>query len=129
MEHKKYLIDSNIIIAFFRKEELDYKKANDLLFSFDSFAITEHVLFEIATILLLKEGKEISKLFIQFLKSCEKINILKLTEKEFCQIINCYPYKNSKLSMTDFSLLLLAKKRDFELISFDKELMKAYQNF
>jgi predicted nucleic acid-binding protein len=129
MINKKILIDSNILIAFFRREDIHHKKAIELLSKLDGFYISEHVLFEIGTVLLLKEGATISKQFIDFLNNSENIQIINLFFDEFSQIVNSFPYQKTKLSMVDLSLLIIAKNRDLDLQSFDKELMNTYKNF
>ncbi|KKP37535.1 MAG: hypothetical protein UR28_C0029G0017 [Candidatus Peregrinibacteria bacterium GW2011_GWF2_33_10] len=129
MINKKVLLDSNILIAFFRREDVHHKKVIEFLSKLDGFCISEHVLFEIGTVLLLKEGAEISKQFIDFLNNSENIEIVNLLLDEFSQIVNNFPYQRTKLSMVDLSLLIVSKNRNFELFSFDKELMEVYKKF
>ncbi|OGJ52026.1 hypothetical protein A2335_04465 [Candidatus Peregrinibacteria bacterium RIFOXYB2_FULL_32_7] len=125
----KYILDSNILIAYFRKEELNFKKANIILSSLENFILTEHCLFEIGTILLLKEDKDIAQKALKFIVENEQISIFNLSDEEFNQTIDNFPYSNKKLSMVDLSLLIIAKNHNLELISFDEELMRAWKDF
>lgn len=125
--NSQYLIDSNILIAYFRKEELDFLKANQILESLGSFHISEHCLFEIGTVLLLKENRLVSQKALKFILNNQSVKIINLNDEEFNKLINQFPHPSKKLSMTDMSLLVLAKSRQLELVSFDEELMKVWK--
>ena len=122
-----FLLDSNIFIAYFRSNDFHKDKATNLIESLDSFFITDNVLFEVGTVLLLKEGPVIAEKATKFLSENNIITILKLNTQEFLDTVSNFPYQNSKLSFIDISLLILAKNRNLKLISFDEELMKAYE--
>ncbi len=117
-----FLIDSNILIAFFRNTDSCHKKAIDLVKSLNDFSISEYSLAEVSTILLLKESKEVARNAMQYMINNKNITIIRLDNEELMAICNHFPHNNIKLSFIDFVLLTLAKSRNLKLLSFDKDL-------
>jgi predicted nucleic acid-binding protein len=120
------IIDSNIFISLFRKHELLHDKAKKLFFDLNEIIITDEILGEVYTVILMKENYKVAREILYFLLNESKIKILSLSEKEKTDI-RCFLLKNNtKLSFVDVSLLIFSKSRNLELKTFDKDLVKAY---
>lgn len=119
-----HLLDSSVIIAFFRKRELDHKKARDILSSLDGFAVSDYVISEVATVLRIKEGVQIAGNAIGLLKWNTNVEVARLSEEEFEETIHSFLNEKKTISFTDASLIILAKKRGLKLVTFDEDLRK-----
>lgn len=122
---KDYLVDSNVIIAYFRKNEQKHDQAKELLLRIGSFFITEYVLSEVATVLRLKEAKATVSEAINILMWNENIKIIRLDTEEFECTANVFLNSKKKISFVDASLIVLSSKRKYELVTFDKDLVKS----
>lgn len=120
-----YLLDSNIIIAYFRTSELDHKAANDFIQKLDTFSICDYTLLEVATIMLLKESKSDVEKVMQFLQQNKDVAILRLSQMEMGEVLESFMKQNRKASFADVSLMILAKNRNLQLVTFDAELSKS----
>ena len=119
-----HILDSNIIIALFRREEKDHETASRFFSTLKEFAISDHVLFEIGTILKKKEGQETTKKAIEFLVFNKNSRLLRLSAKEI-EMSTQFFLSENKISFVDASLLVMAKERNLSLATFDKEMSKA----
>lgn len=122
---KDYLVDSNVIIAYFRRNEHKHDQAKELLLRIGSFFITEYVLSEVATVLRLKEAKATVSEAINMLMWNENIKIIRLDKEEFEGTANVFLSSKKKISFVDASLIVLSSKRKYELVTFDKDLVKS----
>lgn len=117
----KIILDSNIWIAYFDKNDSTHLAAIKVFESLNSkIFITHFLISEISTILQFKLWKDFSDLFLDWIKD-RNIEIIEL--EDFDILIDFYTKNDfKKLSFIDHSLLLLSK--DFEVITFDKDLNK-----
>lgn len=118
------LFDSNIFISYFRIEEIHHAQAKKFYEDSHEIIITDYVLSEIYTVLLLKETYHIAKEVLQWITKNPKIQVLRLSNEEIMGTVEFIQEKKSLLSFTDASLVFLARKRSFKLLSFDKAINK-----
>jgi len=116
------LLDSNILVAYFRLDEALHKKARDLVSSLEKIVIADFVLSEIYTVLMLRESYEIAIRALEWIINNPKIEVERLTNQETKKVISFIEKNNTKLSFVDISLLIMSKNRNYRLISFDQEL-------
>ena len=120
-----YLLDSNIIIAYFRTSELDHKSSHDFIQKLDTFSICDYTLLEVTTIMLLKESKSDVEKVLEFLQKNKDVAILRLSQIEMGEVLELFLKQKRKASFTDVSLMVLAKNRNLQLVTFDVELSKS----
>ena len=123
-----YLLDSNVLIALFRKDETNHQDVSTFFKEVTSFAITDHVLSEVATILKIKEGVKIAKKAMELLIKNKDVLLLQLNPAEIEGSSKLF-LKSPKISFVDASLIVLAKDRDFELVTLDKAMVKAAKSY
>ena len=119
-----YLLDSNLIIAYFRPSEDKYDTACQFIDPLESFAIHDYVLAEVATVLQLREGHEVAKRAIDFLQSTEGLRFLRLSQDELEMTLDLFLRQEDKISFVDASLLILGRERDLVLATLDQDLVK-----
>ena len=119
-----YLLDSCVVIAYFRKEEMDHKEAMTIIDQIDRFVITDYILVEVVNILMMKEGIKVAQMVLKYLTSNKSIEIFRLDDDELDTVITDYQKLNKKISFADLSLKIIAQKRKLELVTFDKQLKK-----
>jgi len=118
------LVDSNIFIAAFRKEENNHAKAMDLIMQADEIILLDYVLGEVGTVLLYKEGKSVANKVMDFLTKSENIHIVQLNNNELVGTIDAFNRQSGKLSFVDMALFVVASQRKIKLITFDFALNK-----
>jgi len=118
------LVDSNVFIAYFRLNEKWHQKAKELLLSLDEIIINDYVLSEIYTVLMIRESYQIALKALKWITKNPKIKIEKLTSQEIKQVVFFIEENFTKLSFVDISLLIMSKKRNYKLISFDQDLIR-----
>ncbi len=124
-----YLLDSNIIISFFRSSEETHGLVKEFMNTLDAFAVHDYVLLEIATVLQLKEGKKIANKAVGLLTMTKNVLLLRLTDEELEETVHFFAKQSKKLSFADASLIVLAHNRGFKLATMDKNLIKAAKKF
>ena len=119
------ILDSNVWIAFFHKNDNQHKKAEKIIKELDTkIIIPEYIITEIASILCFKASKKIAVTFLESILDNNDIEILLSNKQIFNNTVNNFINdKNDKLSFVDTMLLCLSKK--YQLITFDKNLQKA----
>lgn len=120
-----HLVDSSVIVAFFRTSEENHNEAAKLLSSLEAFSVNDYILSEVATVLRIKESLPILRKAVDLLRSTEGISLLRLTDKELHQAIDFFLSSKKKLSFVDASLVVLAKSRGLKLLTFDKDLIQS----
>lgn len=120
-----YLVDSNLIIAFFRSSEDNHEKARFFISALEQFVVTDYILLEVATVLSLKEGVKVARKAIELLKYTKEIFLFRLTDEELEKTTQFFMRQKHKISFVDASLIVLAENRGLELATFDKTLSKA----
>ena len=119
------LLDSSVIIAAFRKEEDHHRDALDIFRHNTSFLLLDHVLFEVGTVLKMREGQLISQRCLDFLLNTEGIDFVRATDEEIQKsLLEFQEEENKKLSFVDTLLLVLHRTRNISLATFDKDLQK-----
>lgn len=118
------LVDSSVIIAAFRKKELDHYKAQAILTSLSEYIILDVVLAEIATVLKIRESYEFSSTCIQYVLKSNETKIMYTTAKEYQESLDYFLANNNKLSFVDTILLKKSLKTNMDLATFDKNLQK-----
>ena len=118
------LLDSCILIAYFRENEVKHSAAVEIINNNDEIILSDYVLSEIYTVLMIREDLDIAKKAINWIISCPKINIIKIKENEIKNILLFIDNNKAKLSFVDISLLVISKNRWYKLISYDTELIK-----
>lgn len=118
------LLDSSVIVAFFREDELDHDIAAQMFRGNENFVVTDYVLAEVATVLKLREGFEAAKIALEYLVSIDGIQIYETKAELFWSAMSFFQKNKNKLSFTDTLLLLLSRENRIPLVTFDKELAK-----
>ena len=115
------ILDSNVWIAFFDKEDSTHKKAVAIFkkLKVSELAVTEYIILEVATILKKYVGFDIANTFLfklaqENITIIEDENLLKETVKIFANSAR------NNLSFVDCSLVYLSGK--YKVITFDKKL-------
>ena len=123
------ILDSNIWISYFIIDDSNHKKASKIIewLENESVCITDHIIIEVSTILLYRLWKQFANDFIELIKYNTNVGIFYSNKIIFDDFINFFIInKNNKLSFVDQSLIYLSK--DFEIITFDKEINKELWN-
>jgi len=118
------LLDSSIIIASFRQNELKHKDAIDIIKNSWKILIIDFILSEILTVLKMRESHEITISCLDFLRNNSDIEISRVTDIEFNLTISLFEQNNNKLSFVDLLLVVVKHQRDLKIATFDKELVK-----
>lgn len=122
-----YLIDSCVLIAFFRTSEKNHAKARAFIHRLKNFYITDYVLLEVATVLQIKEGLSIAHKAITLITNNESVRVLRMTDYELVETTAFFLTQKEQISFIDASLIIVAKKNHFLLATLDKKLTKAAQ--
>ena len=108
MEFKKFVIDSNIFVAFYYQDDESHKQALEILKDLDDKLLIVHpyVIQETATVLAYKLGQAAAVQFLSDVKTAENILIPAVNVKEDIQ---SFIEVGKKLSFTDTALIALAQ--------------------
>lgn len=126
MENNKFILDSNIYIAFYYKGDTLHEQALSLIkeVSKAEIIVPYCVIQEVTTILTYRFGKKYAKQFIDDLQSAENCLIINNNAEEEMEFFKKFP---QKISFTDTSLIYLSKKHRASLITLDKQLLNLYK--
>ena len=119
------LIDTSVLVAFFRTREDHHLEAEQLLLSLDRIVVTEAVLLELLSVLTIREQKSTAQRAIKMLHMNERVQFLRLTDEELNAALRAFYGGSSSLSFVDESLLVLHKTRKARVYSFDRKLINA----
>lgn len=120
-----YLVDSNLIIAKFRRNEDKHESSKQFLAQLDEFVITDYILAEVATVLQLRSGKELALEAIDFLISTKGIVHTRLTQEELEMTLDLFMKQQENISFVDASILILSKERKYNMATLDKGLIES----
>lgn len=120
-----YLLDANVIIANFRKNETRHINAKKFIAKLSGFVVTDYILAEVATVLQVREGKVKAIKAIDFLTSTASILHTRLTQEELEMTLDLFLKQEEGLSFVDASLLILGKERGYTIVTLDQGLTKA----
>lgn len=115
------IIDSSVLISYFRHEEENHQKACQFIDSLSDMVLSDYVLLEIATVLMIRENKNVAKKAIDFMTHNKDITIIRLNQNEFADTVSFFLNNKSSLSFVDISLLILKKHRQGNVYTFDKK--------
>lgn len=118
------LIDSSIIISFFRKNEILHKDAVEIIKNSKKLLIIDYVLSEILTVLKMREWFDIANLCLDFLENNNDIEILNISQENFLDAKEIFKKYNNNLSFVDILLFVVKKDKNLKLATFDKDLVK-----
>lgn len=119
------ILDSSVIIAYFRENEIDHTRAEKIFDKYKTLFIPNFVLSEVLTILKMKEGFEAAANAIEFLINSDDIEIIYIDEDMFDASIGYFVSNKNSLSFVDTLLLKLANSEKVPFLTFDRELGKA----
>lgn len=127
------LIDSSVWIAYFDRDDSHADRAKKILdeYTADSsiLLVTDYVIQEVVTVLLYKNKPMIVERFMEYLDDEPSIEIVSIDAHHVRKTIQFAKtkYWRPKLSLTDWSLLFLARNLNLHLATFDNQLYNAYR--
>lgn len=118
------ILDSNVWVAFFDKDDSSHSKAAQLVGSLrDRIILPEYVLLEVTAVLSQKAGKSLADTFLQKVFANRDVQILYSSQRFLDEVVRLYLSRtNGKLSFVDYALLYLSHKTN--VVTFDKDLKK-----
>src|ERR1700722_3749283 len=125
MESDRFVIDSNIFVAFYHEGDSDHKNALKVLSELNRKTLVVHpyVIQETATVLTYKFGQAMAVIFLKDLENAANIVIpavdVKTDIKNFIAI-------KKKISFTDAVLVGLAKEMNANLVTFDRQMLALF---
>jgi predicted nucleic acid-binding protein len=122
-EARPILIDSCVLIAYFRKDETQHQIATDFINGLEKFFVNDYVISEVMTVLQLRESRETMKKAVEVLSRNKHVQILRLTWEEFAQTVDFMQKSSEEISFVDCSLLILGRSRELLVGTFDKALI------
>ncbi|MBI5794671.1 type II toxin-antitoxin system VapC family toxin [Candidatus Uhrbacteria bacterium] len=119
------ILDSNIWIALFHKEDSQHLKAQALMKKLTMpIVLPEYVLLEVCTVLRIRADQNHVRTFVEVVSDNRDIEILPSTPELLrSTITRLQSLKTTPLSFTDVALLLLSKT--FMIETFDRHLQTA----
>jgi len=117
------LLDSNVIIAYFRTNESLHEIATKFIEGRENFLVSDYVISEVMTVLQLRESREIMKKAVEVLTQNKHVSILRLTWEELAQTVNFMQESSKEISFIDCSLLILARSRGLIVGTFDQDMI------
>lgn len=118
--NKNILVDSSVLISFFRVNEPDHEKAKEILSQRDNFFVLNHILGEVYTVLMLRESYSVAKGAFSWILKEEGFVVLRPTDEEMTHLADFITDNKSKLSFVDILLLVISRVRNYELVTFEK---------
>lgn len=118
------ILDSSVIIALFRKNELLHKKAVELFMQDENYLIPDDVLAEVLTVLKIRENFEKAQAGANFLLNVENIEIRETDSEIFQKALDFFLNNKNRLSFIDTLILVLSREEELEVATFDKDLAK-----
>ena len=123
MTYKSYILDSSVWIALFVESDSTHEDAVKLFESIETskVVIPYCVILEVCTVLSCRHSFEHTQNFMRYIQNNEDIFILDNSAQE-----EMYFYQSLKtaISFTDVSLIFLAKKHGFTLVTFDRKMLQ-----
>lgn len=121
------LIDTSVWVALMDSQDSCHHQAKSLVkdMFYEDVGIFDHIYSEILTVLRNKTSDENCAKFIEYLKYT-KINI-NFSSRESFFLAKAFFFKFPKISFIDSLLMAFAKETNSDLITFDKELKKAWE--
>ena len=123
------LLDSSVWIAYYHENDSQHEKASNAIRDKggNNILVNDCIIDEVATVLQAKAGHEKAKLVLDALLNTDSVSFKHTSEEEFFEIADYFKKQKEKLSFTDCSIVLLAKKSGAEVITFDRRLGAAIE--
>lgn len=119
------LVDSSIWVALFSIEDNCHKRAVELFLELNGAPVlSEHAYEEVLNVLRNKTSEKECESFIKFLDNYQ-IQIL-MSDEHIFSVANSFFVQHKKVSFSDCLILATGVINDLRLVTFDKELEKAY---
>ncbi len=124
--YRKYLLDTSFLVSLWIPEDSLHEKAHELFqdISHEVLLIHPYVIHEVITVLAYKNKQKEIATFITFFQESQNINVLSLDIKNECSLYLKY---NKKMSLIDIILTDLAKMYSYNLVTFDKQMLKLFK--
>lgn len=118
-----HLIDSSVWVALFLDFDTQHAKAERVVAKLSGAIYLPYcVILEVATVLAYKHSKQLADNFIAYARDNRDIVIINDDAVEEMAFYITIPYN---LAFVDISLMLLSKKHNATLVTFDKQLERA----
>lgn len=122
------LVDTSVLYAFVDEWDSCHEKAQKIYRSIhnNKIVIPADVIKEMITILNLRHGSKIAtRIYNELDQDPRNPFIHNLDTLEFFEFMDFFrEFPNTQLSTVDLQLLFLAQKYEFQILTFDKELIK-----
>lgn len=118
------IVDSSVLVAAFRKDELHHQTALHTCQSADQISVIDYVLAETLTVLKMKESVYVMQKCHDFLFDSDGIIFDRLTDEELKMSTDFFYSHQKNLSFVDCALVVYKKSRNLPLATFDKDLQK-----
>ena len=122
------LVDSSVIIATFRKNEVHHKEALNIVEYAQEIVILDYVLSEVLTVLKMRESTDIALKCLDFLTNNNNIHIRQLHHSELTKAIIFFKENKNTLSFVDTALIIYSRSHTYSFATFDKELQKYFSS-
>ena len=121
MELDKFIIDSNVFVAFYYNGDNDHERALKIMADLDprTLIIHPYVILETASVLTYKLGHAVAK---EFLASIFVWNVY-IPPVNIQGDIEYFQNLGKKISFTDATLINLAKNMNAPLVTFDRQMI------
>jgi predicted nucleic acid-binding protein len=126
------VIDTNVWVSFYNENDYNhpqaFKELKQVFNDYKTIILPEPIISETYTVLLYKCGREKANYFLRFALNNNQLKLLFVNADLFrstCDIINI---NNKKLSFIDLTLVIISRKFQCKLLSYDKDLLKFIQN-
>lgn len=117
-----YIVDTSVWVALFLDFDVEHQKARRILDRIrDTIYVPYCVISETATVLAYKHSKKQADNFLVYI---ENNRDLILINNEIAEELNFYKSLPHKISFADSALILLSRKLNAELITFDRQLLR-----
>lgn len=127
MEPEKFVIDSNIFVAFYYGADVNHANAVKVLADLETKILIVHpyVIQETATVLAYKAGRKLAVLFLDDLS--KSVNII-IPFVHIEEDIKSFQNTSKKISFTDSALVGLTKLMNAQLVTFDRQLLRSFKD-
>ena len=121
-------VDTSVLFACFELHDSCHRSALEAYFQIPSsqLLIPADVIKELITLINLRRGSEVAKeVYYEIDQDPRNPCIHNLDTLEFFEFMNFFnEFPNTKLSSVDLQLIFLAQKYGFQILTFDKQLIK-----
>lgn len=132
-QSKAVLVDSNVWVGLYHNQDSLHQRAQlafeQLQNNHTQVIVTTFIIQEVFNIISLRSSQEHALAFYHLITHHSLIDSISIEDKMIAQTIRMVTRRNWRkpLGLVDYSILWLSQEFDFEVISFDEQLMKIYQ--